>query len=185
MAGDVAKLIRERSLPVSFRGYDRAATDAFLGEIEKAVDALLSELGAGNARMAALEQHLADGEAKEQEITNALVIAGRVRADSERDAKERADEIVRAAQAKADQVVEDARLKAAELKRELHETGALAERARARLKSFLQSLLAEVGRPAGELDSELTDRARQAGDAAIPEPEATAQAPSGESPPRQ
>jgi cell division septum initiation protein DivIVA len=182
---DLNELIKERSsLPVVMRGYDRSATDELLGKLEGGLRSILTEHSDAQLRLAELEERVAAGREQEQAITEALVVAARVRAESEREGKElkatyvreaeavkaesaqQAEEIVRAAEVEAERIVEDARLKARGFEQEIRDAEQLAEQTRARLTSFLESLLAEIERRGADLASAVDDLLVRAGDAA-------------------
>jgi cell division initiation protein len=175
MDHNLSKLIEERSLPTAFRGYDRDATDDFLAKLEVALKEALSERSDAQERIAELEKHIAEGRQQKEAISEAFVEAARVRTDSEREAKEikaraaregelvraegksKAAESVRAAEAKAQKILEDARLKARVYEQDIRNAGQLAQQTRARLTSFLESLLAEVNSPQANLASAVDD----------------------------
>jgi cell division initiation protein len=184
MPDDQTKLIEERSLPTAFRGYDRGATDDLLAKMEEILRDLLSERSDAQARVAELEKHIAEGRQHQEAVTEALVEAARVRADAEREAKElkarctregeltksesksKADETVRTAEARAEKILDDARLRARAYEQEIRDAGQLAQQTRARLTSFLESLLAEVKSPRADLASAVDDLLVRVGDAA-------------------
>ena len=81
-------------LPVSFRGYDRAATDALLGNLEESYRALLTERDDANGRVAEmetklteLERELAEHREQSQAVSDALITAEQLKALGERDAR--------------------------------------------------------------------------------------------------
>jgi cell division initiation protein len=182
-ADELTKLIEERSLPTALRGYDRSATDDFLSKLEESVKSVLSERGEAQMRVAELERRIAESRENEKEITEALVVASRVRAESEREgmelkakytreakaitaeSKRKTDEIVRAAEAEAKKVLEAAKVKARELEQEIRDAEQLAVQTRAKLTTFLESLLAEIER-GGDLGSAVDELFARAGDAA-------------------
>ena len=159
---DLAAVFEEHSLPVVLRGYDRGMTDELLSKVEASLKAVLVENGAAKARIEQLERHIAEGRENEQAITEALVVAARVRGESEREGKEikakyvreaealkaagkqEADEILEEAEAQAAKILEDARLKARGLEEEVRDAEEYAEQARSRLRAYLESLLAEI-----------------------------------------
>jgi cell division septum initiation protein DivIVA len=152
-------------LPTARKGYDRAATDELVGKLRSSLAAALSQRNQAQARVDELEQRLTDNREREQEITDALVVASRVRAESEREA----EEIRARARVEADGIVEDARSRTRGFEREAREAEELAERARAKLTAFLQGLLARVGPQGSGLDSpadDLLSRASEAADGA-------------------
>jgi cell division septum initiation protein DivIVA len=150
--GDVGN---EISLPTARKGYDRAATEELVG-------ALKGSLAAAQARVAELERTLDENREREQEITEALVVAARVRAESEREA----DELKARARAEADAIVEEARAKTSGFEREARDAEELAERARAKLTAFLQTLLARIGPQGSGLGSPVEDLLTRASQAA-------------------
>ena len=155
----------EISLPTARKGYDRAATDELVGRLKGSLAAALSERDQAQARVAELERTLDENREREQEITEALVVAARVRAESEREA----DELKAQARAEADAIVEEARAKTSGFEREARDAEELAERARAKLTAFLQTLLARIGPQGSGLGSPVEDlltRASQAADSA-------------------
>jgi len=153
----------ETQLPTSRKGYDRAATDELVGQLKASLSAALSQRNQAQARVAELEQQLTDNQEREKEITEALVVASRVRSDSEREA----EELKAQARSEADAIVEEARANTSRFEREAREAEELAERARAKLTAFLQSLLAKIGQQGSGLGSpadDLLSRASQEAD---------------------
>jgi len=153
----------ETQLPTARKGYDRAATDELVDQLKTSLSAALSQRNQAQARVAELEQKLTDNQEREKEITEALLVAARVRSDSEREA----EELKAQARSDADAIVEDARASTRRFEREAREAEELAERARAKLTTFLQSLLAKLGPQGSGLGSpvdDLLDRASQEAD---------------------
>src|SRR5689334_23210334 len=109
----------DRAFPVVFRGYDRKAVEGKFAELKNAFAALSSERDAAKARVQELEERFEALEQREKEITDALVVASRVRADSERDAK-----------AEAEKILSDARSRMSALEQEVRDTEQLAARTR-------------------------------------------------------
>jgi len=146
------------ALPLVRRGYDPDATVALLENFERRLQAALAERDAAQARIAELEQEVTDAQAQRQAVVDALVIANRVRAESEREAedwkeqtireaetlrtaaKRTAEEIVRAAEADAHRIVDEARARSGDLEHELRSAGSLAEQTHFQLTAFLESL---------------------------------------------
>jgi len=104
----------------SFRGYDRAQTDAFLQRLEDSFhkltserDALRSKAEEAERRAASLEQELAEHRARQQAVADALVtaqsLANEVRSAAE---QEVADERRDAAMAKGEALQESAEIRA-------------------------------------------------------------------------
>lgn len=153
----------ETQLPTARKGYDRAATDELVGQLKASLSAALSQRNQAQARVAELEQQLTDNREREKEITEALLVASRVRSQSEQEA----EEIKSQARAEAESIVEEARAKTSGFERQAREAEELAVRARAKLSAFLETLLAKVGAHGGGLDSpvdELLTRATEAAD---------------------
>ena len=170
------KRTSEPSLPTARRGYDRDATDKLLAELRASAgqlvgerddacaerDRVRAELAEARALVAELEQKLDDGRDREKEITDALVVASRVRAESEREGQElkakykeqgaaitaeagkKAADIVSAAGAKAEKILANSRVRIRRVENEVREAEQLAVEARARLTTLLESLLAEI-----------------------------------------
>jgi cell division septum initiation protein DivIVA len=180
---DITKLLKERSLPVVMRGYDRKATDDLLNKVEAGLKSLLSEHSDAQARVIGMEKRVAEARKREEAVTEALSVAARVRADSEREGNEikskyvreaesiaaegkrKADEALRAAQAQAEKIFEDARLRARGLEQEIRDAEQIAERTRARLTSFLESLLGDIEHRGADLAAAVDDLFARAGDA--------------------
>jgi cell division septum initiation protein DivIVA len=180
---DITKLLKERSLPVVLRGYDRKATDDLLNKVEAGLKSLLSEHSDAQARVIGMEKRVAEARKREEAVTEALAVAARVRADSEREGNEikakyvreaesiategkrKADEALRAAQAQAEKIFEDARLRARGLEQEIRDAEQIAERTRARLTSFLESLLGDIERRGADLAAAVDDLFARAGEA--------------------
>ena len=159
---DPLHLLEERALPTARRGYDKTATDELLGKLRASLAALISARDAAEARAAELEQKLRERAEREREVTEALVVAARVRSESEREA----EEIRARAKTEADAIVEEARSKTSGFEREAREAEELAKRARAELTSFLQALLSKVASPGANLESPVDDLLNRAGEAA-------------------
>ena len=202
----------EPSLPIARRGYDRDATDRLLTELRATAGGIIGERDAARAerdaaraerdeaiaerneargeladartQAAELERKLDDRREREKEITEALVVASRVRADSEREGQEliaeyeeqgaaitaegerKAAEIVSAAEAEAEKIVANARFRIRQLDQEVRNAEQLAVEARARLTAFLESLLAEIERRGTEDITAVDVLLARAGDAA-------------------
>ena len=75
------------------RGYDRAETDELLGKLEEGLEATLLRHAASLARVGELERRIAEGQGREEAVTEALVLATQIRADSEREGKELKDKL--------------------------------------------------------------------------------------------
>ena len=181
---DLASVFEEHSLPVVLRGYDRGMTDELLSKVEASLKAVLVENGAARARIEQLERRIAEGRENEQAITEALVVAARVRGESEREGKEikaeyvreaealkaagkqEADEILKEAEAEAAKILEDARLKARGLEEEVRDAEEYAEQARSRLRAYLESLLAEIEPRGAKVLAAVDDLSERARDSA-------------------
>ena len=146
--------IEGQAFPVAFRGYDRKAVDGKFAELKTAVAALASERDAAKARVQEFEERFEALQQREKEITEALVVASRVRADSERDAK-----------AEAEKILSDARSKMRALEQEVRDTEQLAARTRGQLTSFLESTLGEIERRGSGVGSAVDDLVKRAGEA--------------------
>jgi len=158
-AHDPIKLLKDRSLPVARKGYDRAATDELLYELEVSLTSILGEYARAQSRLAELEQKISDFRGREQEILHALLLASRVRTESEHEA----EEIVKQAAVDANQLVEAARSKVEGFEEEARNTGALAAKAHAELTGFLQELLASIERRRPDLDAAVDELLVRAG----------------------
>ena len=202
----------EPSLPTARRGYDRDATDQLLAELratwggssasesqphappdnaraerdemQAECERAKAELAQAQALAAALEQQLDDGREREKEITDALVVASRVRAESEREGQAlkaryeeqgeaitaeselRAADILSAAEAEAEKIVANSKLKIRRLDQQVRNAEQLAVEARARLTAFLESLLTEIERRGTEDVSAVDVLLSRASDAA-------------------
>lgn len=193
------KLIDERSLPIAFRGYDRKATDGLFDELKTYVTTLLSEHGATQARVAELEKQLPAAQEKEKEITEALLVASRVRGESEHEGKElrakyerEAEARLKAAAAEAEKILNEAKSRAHAFEEEARDAEQLGVRTREQLTTFLESLLTEIerrGRDLGSAVQELVERASETGRAGVgklatlPTPQATQEKPTLEEQP--
>ena len=158
MVEDPGKLVEARPLPVARRGYDRDATDALIKELEERLMLMLAERDHARARIADLEQQVAEAAERKHAVAQALILASQVRSESERDVDDlkaqserevsairsesnrKADEILQAAEADAKRIVEEARTRSADLERELLDAGRLAEQTRFHLTAFVHSL---------------------------------------------
>jgi cell division initiation protein len=156
--------IDQRSLPTSLRGYDRAATDKLFEELKASLSTLISERNVAQARVQEFESRLATLEEREKEIAEALVVAGRVREQSEQEGKARAEDRIRDAEAEAERIVADARSSASRFEQEAQHAEQLAARARQQLTSFLESLLTEIERRGNDLGSVVHDLVRRVGE---------------------
>jgi len=146
---DPIKLLKDRSLPVARKGYECAATDELLREVEASLTSILAEYARVRSRLAELEKQVTDYRGREQEIVQALLLASRARIESEHEA----EEIVKAAAADAERLLEDARSKVRGFEEKTRNAEVLAAKAQARLTEFLQQLLASIERPRPDLDS--------------------------------
>ena len=175
------KVLEHRSLPVALKGYDRGATDSLLKELEEVIQTKARLHADALARIGELERRIAEGEEREQAVTEALVVASRVRAESEaegekikeesareaeavrEEAGQKADEIVEAANAEAETIVEKARTNARDIGKRMNDADQLAQLIHTHLTSFLQSMLAEVERRSADSASVFTDLLARAG----------------------
>ena len=185
------ELLEQRSLSVGVRGYDRAETDELLGKLEEGLKATLQQHAASLARVGELERRIAEGQGREEAVTEALVLATQIRADSEREGKElkdklelegqaikreaerTADEIVNKAETEAAAIVGEARIEASTFDQRIRDAEDLAHRIQDHLTSFLQSMLTEVERRNEESVSIVGDLLDRAGEAAKPEHDGT------------
>jgi cell division septum initiation protein DivIVA len=177
-------LLSNRSLPTAVRGYDRAATDRLFDQLEQAVKERVRQHADALSRVGELERRIADGQEREEAVTEALVVATQIRAESEREgreitakhardgeaieaeAKQRAEGIVRDAEVESERIVEDARQTARGFEHEIRDAEQMAVDARARVTGFLESLLAEVEQRGGDRGSAVDDLFMRAGDTA-------------------
>jgi cell division septum initiation protein DivIVA len=77
----------DHELPSSFRGYDRAATHAFLARVEDAYRELVTERDELLERSEALERELGEFREQAHAVSLALVRAEELRVEAERDAE--------------------------------------------------------------------------------------------------
>jgi cell division initiation protein len=177
-------LLGNRSLPVVRRGYDQETTDRLLSQLEAGIQQAVGQRASLLARVGELEQRIAEGQEREEAVTEALVVATQIRSDSERagkeieakyqreaeamesGAREKADAIVRDAESQAERILEDSRLKVRVFEQEIRDAERLAHQARARLTVFLKSLLTEIERRGTDLGSAVDDLIARAGEAA-------------------
>jgi cell division septum initiation protein DivIVA len=159
--------IEQHSLPTALRGYERGATDKLLEDLKTAVTTLVSEREAAQARAKELEGRFAALEEREKEITEALVVVSRVKAETDREAKEKGDAKIREAEAEAERITARARASAQTFLQEAHQAEQLAVRAREQLTAFLQSLLAEIERRGADLGSLVDDLVKRASSARL------------------
>jgi cell division septum initiation protein DivIVA len=192
-AAELAELLEQRSLPQAVRGYDRAATDRLLAQLDEGLKFVLQQQTATQSRMSDLERRIAEGQDREEAVTEALVLATQIRGESEREAKEireryvsegegikeeaqrRADAVLREADTRAQAILGDAEAKAHTLvgeaeanahafDQQIRDAQELAQRIRAHLTGFLQSMLDEVDRRNEESASIVGDLLAQAGE---------------------
>lgn len=148
-APDPIKLLQDHSLPVVRKGYDRAATDELLYELEISLTGILAEYARVQGRLAELEKKMSDYRSREQEILQALLLASRVRTESEHEA----EELVKSAAVDANRLVEDARSKVRGFEEKTRNAEALAAKAHSNLTEFLEELLASIERRGPDLDA--------------------------------
>jgi cell division septum initiation protein DivIVA len=167
---DPIKLLKDRSLPVARKGYDRTATDELLYELEVSLMSILEEYARVRSRLTELEKKMSDHRGREQEILHALLLASRVRTESEHEAQE----IVKSAAVDANRRVEDAKSKVRGFEEKTRTAEALAANAHAKLTEFLEDLLESIDRRGPDLDSALDELLIRAG---VPEQAASEIAP--------
>jgi cell division septum initiation protein DivIVA len=139
----------QAELPVAFRGYDRAATDAALAaleqrhavlaherdELRRHVDELLRELEERRGR----SQALADAFVTAQQVAADLRAAAETEGETIRsDARQEATEIVREARIRADRLIDEV---VAALEEHRRDTDEFVSSARERLAALVQDLL--------------------------------------------
>ena len=181
LANELIQRLRDRSLPIAMRGYDREATDRLLADLEQGLEATLRSQASAFLRVGELERRISEGQEREEAVTEALVVATQIKAGSERqgqeikdkyrregeamveEARQKAEEIQREAEAQAETIVEDARSKARGFEHDIQETEQLAVEVRARLRGFLESLLADLEPSGGALDTAVDDLLARAG----------------------
>jgi cell division septum initiation protein DivIVA len=170
---ETIEAIEKRSLPVALKGYDRGATDRLLKQVEDGLRAIAQLHEGALAHIRELEGRIADGEKQQEAITDALVVASKIRAESEREGKrlqeaaeQKADEIVNAANGEAEKILEDVRLEARDFEQRINDAGQLAQLIRTHLTMFLQSMLAEVERRNADSASVVVDLIARAGQVA-------------------
>jgi cell division septum initiation protein DivIVA len=164
-AAGLVELLEQPSLPVAVRGYDRAATDRLHAQVLEGLRVVLQQHAAALSRARDLERRLTEGQEREEAVTEALVVATQIRAESEREgreikakyaregeavvdeARQKAEGIVRDAELEAERIVDGARQKVRGFEQQIRDAEQLAVDARARVTSFLESLLLEVGEP--------------------------------------
>ena len=156
--------IEQRSLPTALRGYDRSATDKLFEDLKTSLTTLISERNVAQARVQEFENRLATLEEREKEIAEALVVASRVREQSEQEGQAKAEERIREAHAEAERIVADARSSASRFAQEAQHAEQLAVRARQQLTSFLESLLTEIERRGSDLGSVVHDLVKRVGE---------------------
>ncbi len=157
-------LIEKHSLPTAMRGYDKAATDKLLDELKASLQTLITERNAGQARVQEFESRVSSLEQREKEITEALVVASRVREQSEQESKAKAEERIHEANAEAERIMSEARSSASRFEQEARDIEQLAVRARQQLTSFLESLLSEIERRGSDIGSVVHDLVSRIGD---------------------
>jgi cell division initiation protein len=156
--------IEQRSLATAMRGYDKAATDKLLEELKASLQTLIAERNAAQARVQEFESRITSLEEREKQITEALVVASRVREQSEQESKAKAEETILQANAEAERIVSEARSSAARFEQETRDVEQLAVRARQQLTRFLESLLAEIERGGSDLGSVVHDLVSRIGE---------------------
>ncbi len=167
-------LIEQRSLPTSMRGYDKAATDKLLEQLKASLQTLLGERNAAQARVQEFEGRVASIEQREKEIAEALIVAARVREQSEQEGAAKAEEKIHEAQAEAERLLAHARSSASRFEHEARDAEQLAVRARQQLTSFLEGVLGEIERRGSDLGSvvhDLVSRIGETGGSANEEPD--------------
>lgn len=151
-------LSSNNELPSSFRGYDRAATDAFLARVEEGYrglvaerDELLDRLARAESRSEALERELSDFREQAHALGRALVRAEELRVEAERDAEAIRSEAERF----ASEVQEQAERAAEAAAHEAESTRTLFERqaaeARERAHREAENILSQASRRADDL----------------------------------
>jgi cell division septum initiation protein DivIVA len=178
----VVQLLADRSLPVAMRGYDRSKTDQLLSQLDEGLKSSLQRYNQAMSRVSELERRLTEGQEREEAVTEALVLATQIRADSEREGKElrdkytseaeaikdeaqrRADEILKEAEASARSIIGDAETNAHEFDQRIRDAEELAQRIRAHLTGFLRTMVEEVDRRNEESASIVGDLLARAGE---------------------
>ena len=197
-AAELVELLEQRSLTVGVRGYDRGATDRLLAQLDEGLKVVVLQQAATQSRLSDLERRIADGQGREEAVTEALVLATQIRGESEREGKEirdryvseaegikeeaqrRADEVVRQAETRAQTIVGEAEANVHAFDQQIHDAQELAQRVRSHLITFLRSMLDEVERRNGESASIVGDLLVRAGQTAESvKEEAVAPSPAG------
>jgi cell division septum initiation protein DivIVA len=156
--GEVLASVRAvASLPLVRRGYDCDATSALVREIEGRLAAAVADRDAARKELAELKKQIHQDHGRKQAIADALVLASKIRSDTQREAEEmraratreledlraegkrRADAILRAAQTDAQRLVDDARTRAAAVDQQRRTTTRLADELHGHLTAFLSA----------------------------------------------
>src|SRR6188472_3232140 len=110
--------IEQHSLPTAMRGYDKAATDKLLNELKASLQTLITERNGAQVRAQEFESRVSSLEQREKEIAEALVVASRVREQSEQESKAKAEERIHEANAEAERIMSEARSSASRFEQE-------------------------------------------------------------------
>ena len=164
-------------LPVSFRGYDRAATDALLSDLEESYRALLTERDDAKSRVAEmetklteLERELAEHREQSQAVSDALITAEQLKALGERDGQSLKDEAEREAAEIRAQAEQHAEALRATVDAEMSEVRAAAQREAEAVGQETDAVKAQAEQDAAEIRA----RAEREADEVVREAESRA-----------
>jgi cell division initiation protein len=133
--------IKKQNFGKSFRGYDQAQVDAFLGLVAGDVEELIKENNNIKEKLSRQESTMVDYKDMEKTIQEVLLTAQRSAEEVKKNAEKEAELSLREAQVKSERTLEETHAILSKLKKEIIELKDLKKTYILRLKSLLDTQL--------------------------------------------
>lgn len=131
--------IKNQNFSKSFRGYDQAEVDAFLGLVAGDLEELIEEDSNIKEKLSRLESKTVDYEDTERAIHEVLISAQKSAEEVKKNAEKEAELLLREAKMKSERVLEQTHMVLSELKKQIIELKDLKKSYILRLKSILET----------------------------------------------
>jgi cell division initiation protein len=133
--------IKKQAFSKSFRGYDRAQVDAFLGLVAGDVEELIKENNNIKEKLSRLESTMVDYKDMEKTIQEVLLTAQKSAEEVKKNAEKEAELLLREAKVKNERILEETHTTLSELRKQIIELKNLKKSYILRLKSLLDTQL--------------------------------------------
>ena len=137
--------IRAQQFRRTVRGYDPAGVEDFRARVAEELERLLRERAALDERLQSFREQLKAFREREKALNDALVLAQKLRAETEQAAKREAELILREARGEAEKILAEGRAHETQIRRET-------ETAQRQLSSYLASFRGLLERHLSQVD---------------------------------